>query len=170
MTWQMQMAVEKSHLFVRAVRGASGSPIAVRDGWKNIVELLLDEVAGTGAAGVIDEIASKHGTMRVLINGIAAMDDKTRERIADAIDLAETRSSYHCEQCGCEGCLFENVNGWLVTACRNHGRGLAVLAHSNDLVVRRRWIDGRLQITRCRRYARDHDRFVDVDPASVGLE
>lgn len=85
--------------------------------------------------------------------------------VEEAIDLAEARSAGTCETCGKVGRLFHN-NG-----CYLHANGhpvaekpgwenitiLLVVGHSSKTVIVER-----------RRYVRETDSFVDIDPLIIG--
>jgi hypothetical protein len=119
----------------------------------------------------VDRIESKYATMRTHVV-VLGLSNAVRRKIEDAADLAEARSAHVCEHCGIEGRLFETPSGWLVTACDVHGEGAPVSGPRGDvgLVVRRVYNGGRLSIVSCKRYSRPDDRFIDIDPRTVGLE
>lgn len=58
------------------------------------------------------------------------------------------------------------------TACPEHARGepVPVKVGCENLHVVRRLVDGGVRIVSCRRYDRNADAFVDVDPHSLGIE
>ena len=99
------------------------------------------------------------------------MSDIAKIRIEEVITLAEARSACTCEICGAEGRLH-NWGGSLTTACSVHAKGKPVPVkpgHENLHFVRK-FGPGETLIVSCRRYDRDTDFFVDVDPKSIGIE
>jgi hypothetical protein len=174
--WQRGLVAKYPALLDRA--GADPRcVILIGDGWRRIVETMLarmdgilDETIGTWVT--IDGIETKNGTMHVRSTGLV-MDEAVKARIEEVSDLAEAKSAHVCEFCGCAGRLFEAPSGWLVTACGRHaGDGATPIAagECDDLFVRRAFDGKRLRLVSCRRYLAAEDRFVDVDPHSVGLE
>jgi hypothetical protein len=148
----------------------------VGDGWRDLVELAVERLATVlrdrpGTSLVIDQVKEKFGTLRIYAHGSYMKHAETRERIEHAIDLAVARSACTCEFCGAEGRLYSR-HGWLTTACSEHGtiEAVEVRPGFENLHVVRELRGGNLRIFRCRRYLRDQDIFVDVDPKSVGLE
>lgn len=99
------------------------------------------------------------------------MSETAKAQVEEAIDLAEARSACTCEICGREGRLYDR-GGWLATACPEHARGepVPVKVGCENLHVVRRLVDGGVRIVSCRRYDRNADAFVDVDPHSLGIE
>jgi hypothetical protein len=91
--------------------------------------------------------------------------------VEEAIALAEARSACTCELCGKPGRLYSR-GGWLATACSQHARGEPVPVRpgfENLVIVRSFGVAGQQTVT-CRRYDCETDAFVDVDPASLGIE
>ncbi|UWU83002.1 hypothetical protein N2605_25960 [Bradyrhizobium yuanmingense] len=75
-----------------------------------------------------------------------------------------------CDVCGQEGRL--RGGSWLTTRCEAHSEGRPPMAHRSGLEnvhLVHRFVDGRRSVT-CRRYDRQNDAFVDVDPASSDTE
>jgi hypothetical protein len=94
-----------------------------------------------------------------------------RGGVEDAVDLAEARSACTCEACGEPGRLFKR-GGWFMTACEAHGEGAPVTGHRPDMEnvhVVWRFVDGK-RVVSARRYLRDTDTFVDVDPSTLDLD
>ncbi|WFU42842.1 hypothetical protein QA640_10500 [Bradyrhizobium sp. CB82] len=98
-----------------------------------------------------------------------ALSPDADAKVEEAIDLAEARSACSCEVCGEPGRLYGP--GWLTTRCTAHAEGrrpeeirrLRERPHRETVRWRRR-------VVRCRRYDRENDVFIDVDPASLGIE
>jgi hypothetical protein len=68
--------------------------------------------------------------------------------------------------------VLHRVGGQLLTACSRHAKGapVPVSRGSENIHLRRSTRDGRAAILVCRRYVRETDSFVDVDPASLGID
>lgn len=141
-------------------------------GWRDLIDVACGRMAAvvrTDDRFVIDQVKEKLGGLRLYWSG--GLDSKTAAKVEEAIDLAEARADCTCERCGAEGRL-RNSNGWLATACDDHAEGS--LAESDDaqlmnLQVVRAVVDGKIKIVKCRRYDRNADAFIDVDPLTVGL-
>jgi hypothetical protein len=142
------------------------------DGWRDLLERCCVRIEAALAEGdrfIAEDIKSKYGTLRFYFGG--HLSDAAKDRVEEAIELAEARSACTCETCGEPGRLYDR-GGWLATACREHARGepVPVEAGRENLRIVGRLVEGRLRIASCRRYDRDADTFVDVDPATVGTE
>ncbi len=85
--------------------------------------------------------------------------------------LAEARSGCTCEICGRAGLLYAQGD-WLATVCPDYARGKPVPVQPGFENVHfvRTFEAGRYPIASCRRYDRDADTFVDVDPQSLGIK
>jgi hypothetical protein len=62
--------------------------------------------------------------------------------------------------------------GWLTTRCEAHAEGRqpeAIRSGLENIHIVERIVGDRREVT-CRRYDRDADAFVDVDPRSLGIE
>jgi hypothetical protein len=152
--------------------GAEGSP-ACGEGWRDLLERACVRIAAAISEGDrfhFTQVKEKMGTLRVYWSG--RMSEPARLAVEEAIDLAEARSACSCEICGEIGRLHHHRGDWLMTRCAAHAEGHPVetrLGFDNIHVVYR-VIDGRLRTVACRRYDRDGDRLVDVDPGSLGIE
>ncbi|WP_141686936.1 hypothetical protein [Bradyrhizobium sp. LMTR 3] len=91
-------------------------------------------------------------------------------QVEEAIDLAEARSACTCEVCGEVGVL--RGGGWLTTRCYRYaeGRPPAEVRPGFENIGIVRYGIGDQRRTTCRRYDRENDAFVDVDPAYAGIE
>jgi hypothetical protein len=174
-TWRDELIARYPAMFVEYPDYSSGYP-GVDDGWRDLVETAVERLATIlrerpGTSLVIDQIKEKFGRLRLYSHGSYMADAETREREGHVVDLAGARSACTCEICGAEGRLYDR-HGWLSTACAKHGRiePVPLKPDYENLVVTRELRDGRLRIVKCRRYLRDEDVLVDVDPASIGLE
>jgi hypothetical protein len=78
--------------------------------------------------------------------------------------LAEARSACTCEICGEPGRL--HGGGWLTTRCAAHAEGRQPIEArpGDDIHVLERIVGGSRRTQR-RRYDRENDVFVDVDPS-----
>lgn len=172
--WRDRLVARYPAIFDASPSYRSGYP-EVEDGWRGLIETAVDRLAEIlrdrpGTSLIIDQIKEKFGTLRVYSHGSYLSDTETRARADLVVRLAEARSACTCEICGSEGRLYKS-RGWFATACEEHGRGAPVPIRPGfeNLSVIRQVRDGKLRIVTCRRYSRDDDAFVDVDPASVGL-
>jgi len=68
--------------------------------------------------------------------------------------------------------IDDELCGWLATACAEHARGgpVQVEAGFENVHIVRIFDAGHHPIAACRRYDREIDSFVDVDPESPGIE
>lgn len=84
--------------------------------------------------------------------------------------MAEARSACTCETCGAEGRLYDH-GIWLATVCADHAQGnpVEIKAGLQNVHIVERIVGKRRQVT-SRRYDRDADAFVDVDPRTLGIE
>jgi hypothetical protein len=150
---------------------AQGYPTC-EEGWRD----LLDRACARIEAALVEgdtfrvlQIKEKFGTLRFYWGG--GMSDTARARVEEAIALAAARSACTCEICGAEGRLY-NRGGWLATACAEHAKGEPVPVEPGfeNLHVVRTFGPGRFPIVSCRRYVRETDSFLDVDPQSLGIK
>jgi hypothetical protein len=160
--WRIEFMEAHPRLFGVASQGYA----ECGDGWRDLLERCCVRIEAALAEGdrfIAEDIKSKYGTLRFYFGG--------HLRVEEAIELAEARSACTCETCGEPGRLYDR-GGWLATACREHARGepVPVEAGRENLRIVGRLVEGRLRIASCRRYDRDADTFVDVDPATVGTE
>jgi hypothetical protein len=148
---------------------------SVGDGWRDLVERAADRIADTLAAArsgsvTIVQIKEKFGTARIYWTG-AGLTKAAEDTIAEAVALAEARSASTCEICSDAGGLY-HVGGQLQTACVKHakGRPVPVLPGWENVHLVRGTRNGNFAILQCRRYDRETDSFVDVDPSDLGIE
>jgi hypothetical protein len=174
--WRDDMIGRHPTLFGGPSDYRSGRP-ETGDGWRDLLETAAQRLADSmkaapGATLRIDQTKQKFGTLRVYTSGNFASYPEAREAVELAIDLAEARSATTCETCGEEGRLYEGIGGWLATACPVHADGTAVPLRPEraGLLIKRRYVGGKLQLLSCRRYVRALDSFVDVDPAEAGID
>jgi len=173
--WRADLVAAYPTLFNQEFRGQVLTPgwPEVDDGWRELLEVAASRIAAALAADpsgslTISQIKSKYGTLRLYYD--VRGRPETEAAIAEAVDLAEARSACTCETCGAEGRLFDD-GGWFVTACDAHQRGNPVPVRSGWerlLVVRK--FGGEANQTTCRRYDRETDRFIDVDPTTLDLD
>ena len=151
---------------------AAGSP-ECDAGWHDLLDRMCvrirTAVQADGGAFKFGQIKEKFGGLRVYWDG--KLSPEADAQVEEAIALAEARSAVTCEICGEEGRLYDGA--WLTTRCAAHaeGRRPAAMLWEGfvNLHIVRHYIDGQRHIT-CRRYDRETDSFVDVDPASLGIE
>jgi hypothetical protein len=81
----------------------------VGEGWRPLVEKLVDDIIAIDPTIEISQVKEKFGTLRFYVMSAA-------DEVFDLIDKAEEESGKICEQCGTR----ENVTtkgGWLLTLC-----------------------------------------------------
>jgi hypothetical protein len=174
--WQDLLVARHPRLFLSGDDRTSipGYPF-VGDGWRELVERAVDRIADALTAApsgsvTIVEAKEKFATLRMYWRG-TRLTKAAEQAIADAIASAEARSACTCEVCGREGMLHQ-VGGQLLTACAEHAKGAPVPVQAGwaNIHLIRGTRDGKTAILVCRRYDRDTDSFIDVDPTSLGIE
>src|SRR5882757_6677805 len=156
----------------------SGRPNAARgypnceEGWRDLLERCcarIEAALAEGGALRVLQIKEKFGALRFYCGG--DLPDAAKAKVDEAIALAAARSACTCEICGAEGRLY-NRDGWLATACPEHAKGefKPIRPGFENIHIVRTFGPGRFPIVSCRRYIRETDSFVDVDPKSLGLE
>jgi hypothetical protein len=175
--WQAALIDRYPGLFNQEINGrvtVPGYP-EVGDGWRSLVETAIGRIATAIAAAPnsslrIGQIKEKFGGLRLYLHGDVGLSDTIVAAIDEAIKLAEARSACTCETCGAEGRLFKR-GGRLLTACDEHGKGTPVhqKAGLKNLHITRAYVGGK-RVVRARRYVRDTDSFIDVDPSSFNLD
>ncbi|QAU48841.1 hypothetical protein [Bradyrhizobium guangzhouense] len=150
---------------------AQGSP-ECGAGWRDLIDrccVRIREVLETeGGTFQFTQIKEKYASIRMYWTG--RLSPEASARVEKAIDLAEARSACTCDVCGEEGRL--RGDAWLATRCEAHAEGLPPVERRpgfENVYMVRHFADGRHFIT-CRRYDRQNDVFVDVDPTSLGIE
>lgn len=141
-------------------------------GWQDLLDRLCARIRAAvqadGGPFKFSQIKEKYGTLRVYWDG--ALSPEADALVEEAIALAEARSAVTCEVCGEEGRL--RGGGWMTTRCEAHAEGRPAVeprAGFENVHIVRYFVDGERHVT-CRRYDRENDVFVDVDPASLGIE
>jgi hypothetical protein len=147
---------------------------AVGDGWRALVETAISRIAKVVAANPratvkIVEVKGWRGALRLHWRG-KNLVAKTEHAIEDVVALGEARSACTCEVCGRAGVRHTSGN-WVATACPDHARGepVPVTRGFENLHIVRTFNAGNYPIASCRRYVRETDSFVDVDPQSLGV-
>jgi hypothetical protein len=172
--WREELVEAHPRLFhapASAPGAAQGYP-ECGDGWRGLLELACARIEAALADGDTFgalQIKSKYATLRFYWDG--ALSKKAETEVEEAIDLAEARSACTCEQCGAPGRLFERGD-WLMTACGEHGKGrpIEVEPGLENIHIVRGYEGDDSRIIACRRYDRETDSFLDVDPRSLGIE
>jgi hypothetical protein len=142
------------------------------DGWRDLLERACARIEAAlvdGGTFRASQIKEKFAGLRFYWRG--EVSPETRARIDEAIALAEARSACTCEECGEEGQLYRH-GGISMTRCAAHAKGQPVPAEPGRQsmhVVRDVTPDGSFRVA-ARRYDRDADAFVDVDPRIHGIE
>jgi hypothetical protein len=174
--WRIELVEAHPRLFLGPTgrpESARGSP-SCEEGWRDLLERAcarIDAALVEGGAFRVLQIKEKLGTLRLYWSG--DMPEIAKANVKEAIALAVARSACTCEICGAEGRLH-NRGGWLATACAGHAKGepVPVKPGFENLHIVRTFSSkpGRFPIVSCRRYMRDTDSFVDVDPMTLGIE
>jgi hypothetical protein len=171
--WRADLVTTYADLFhpVGDSPSAQGWP-CVGDGWRDLLERacarIRTAVRTHGGSFRASQIKEKYSSLRFYWDG--SLSSEAAALVEEAIDLAEARSACTCEVCGEPGRLYGP--GWLVTRCEQHAEGRVpkeIEPHLQNVFIEER-IMGDRQGIRCRRYMRETDSFVDVDPASLGIE
>jgi hypothetical protein len=174
--WQAELVARHPGLFEIMVDGRPhrGYP-TVGDGWRELVETAVGRIALAVSQAPcpvvkIVQIKEKVATLRIHWRAGRTLPQSVHDAVQTAVDLAEARSACTCETCGAPGRLFDD-GGRYATACDAHARGTSdrtvpERANVHLCQVRR----GGTLVVRARRYLRDADSFVDVDPSSLPPE
>ncbi len=172
--WRVELIETYSDLFQPAADfpgAAQGSP-ECGEGWRDLLDRLCVRIQAVvqaeGSPFKFSQIKEKYGTLRVYWDGRLSPDADAQ--VEEAIALAEARSAVTCEVCGEEGRL--RGGGWLTTRCAAHSEGRPAVeprAGFENVHIIRHFVGGKSHLT-CRRYDRETDAFIDVDPASLGIE
>ena len=172
-SWRRAVIDAHPDLFRMKSRGETFTPgyPTVGDGWRNLIEKAVARIAAAciGRSVKLTQIKEKYGGVRIYWSGMD-IDAATEAAVEEAIALAEARSECTCEMCGEEGRLYCS-GSWLVTACREHARGVPIPVRPGRENVRivTTFEGERETIVSCRRYLRETDSFVDIDPATLGI-
>jgi hypothetical protein len=171
--WQEDLIGAYPDLFhppAGAPEAAQGSP-ECGEGWRDLLDRacvrIRAAVQADGGTFKFSQIKEKYGSARLYWDGTLSPD--AYALVEEAIALAEARSSVTCEVCGEEGRLY---GGWLTTRCAAHAEGRPAVeprAGFENMHIVRHFTGGKSYVT-CRRYDRERDVFVDVDPSSLGIE
>ncbi|UFW48180.1 MULTISPECIES: hypothetical protein [Bradyrhizobium] len=171
--WRVELIEAHRDLFdppADALLAAQGSP-ECDAGWRDLLDRLCVRIrtAVQTDRGTFrfSQIKEKYGTLRVYWDG--RLSPEADAKVEEAIDLAEARSAVTCEVCGEPGVL--HGPGWFTTRCGAHAEGRRAIEAQpgDDIHVIERVVEGRRQTLR-RRYDRDSDSFVEVDPFTLGPE
>jgi hypothetical protein len=174
-TWQDTLVARHPDLFKVETNGRIPGRPTVDDGWQDLVERAVTRIAAAVAgapAGCLQivQVKEKFGTLRLYKRAGARFTDAMGDAVQEAIDLAEARSACTCERCGESGRLYRDAGVYL-TACDTHGRGLPVRVRPGRENLHLCHYSTALgSVVRLRRYVRETDRFIDVDPSSLPPE
>lgn len=171
--WRVELIEAHRELFqppADTPLAAQGSP-ECDAGWRDLLERMCIRIRAAvqadGGTFKFSQIKEKYGTLRVYWDG--GLSPEASAQVEEAIALAEARSACTCELCGEPGRL--HGGGWLTTRCAAHAEGrqpVTVRAGLENIHVVRHGLGSDARIA-CRRYDRQKDVFVEVDPASVGI-
>lgn len=171
--WRVELIEAHRDLFTppcNHVLAAQGAP-ECGPGWHDLLGRLCGRIRTAirkGGTFKFSQIKEKYGTLRVYWDG--RLSPEATIQVEEAIALAEARSATCCEVCGEPGRL--HGDGWLTTRCATHAEGrmpVEVKPGLENIYIVSYVVGDRSQVT-CRRYDRENDVFVDVDPASLGIE
>jgi hypothetical protein len=170
--WRRDLVTAYADLFGPSgdPEGVPGSP-NVGDGWEDLLRRacarILAAVVLTGGTFRATQIKEKYGPLRFYWTG--DLSAKAAAAVEEAIDLAEARSATTCEVCGEPGVL--RGGPWLTTRCDAHAEGRPAIAtrSGEEAQAVQRVVGGKRHV-RHRRYDRDRDMFVDVDPPGSDAE
>jgi hypothetical protein len=171
--WRAELVLAYPDLFhpARDPPAAQGWP-EVGDGWRDLLQRacvrIRAAVQADGGTFQATQVKEKYGTLRFYWEG--ALSPEAATRVEEAIDLAEARGASTCEICGEIGQLYGP--GWLMTRCAAHSQGrqpVGVEPRFRDVHIEERIIGDR-RVVRYRRYDRETDSFVEVDPGTLGIE
>jgi hypothetical protein len=144
----------------------------VQEGWRDTMERLCVRIENALLDGETFEfvrIVPKFGLLRVGWEG--EVSEETRARIEEAVALGEARSSCTCELCGAEGEKYLESKRVMVR-CEAHAEGRPLMeARANKRLHLVRLAEPpNPPVRTVRRYDRENDVFVDVDPRALGIE
>lgn len=172
--WRLELIAAHPDLFrppAGAPEGAEAYP-ECGPGWHDLIDRccvrIRTAIEAGGGTFRFTQIKEKYATIRIYWTG--RLSPEATARVESAIELAEARSACTCDVCGEPGVL--RTNGWLTTRCDLHSEGRApaeVRPGFANIHIVRYGLGAQRRIV-CRRYDRDNDAFVDVDPASLGIE
>jgi hypothetical protein len=172
--WRQQLVEAHPDLFHPPAddpRAAQASP-ECGEGWRDLLERAFARIRAAvradGGSFKVTQIKEKYGTLRLYWEG--SLSSEADAMVEEAIDLAEARSASTCEICGEAGQLYGP--GWLATRCAAHAEGrrpVEIRPGFENIHIEERFVGDR-RVVRCRRYDRETDSFIDVDPSSLGVE
>jgi hypothetical protein len=85
----------------------------VGEGWRPIVEKLVDDIMAISPQIEITQIKEKFGTLCFYIGGV---EHKLADKIYKLIELAELESGVTCERCGTKD-KVTTKGSWILTLC-----------------------------------------------------
>jgi hypothetical protein len=172
--WQSDLVTRYPDLFNVAQHGGTYTPGLPEcgEGWRELLERVCARiqalVVADGGTFSVLQVKEKYASLRFYWTGRLSAEAEAKVEIA--IEMAEARSDCTCEVCGEEGRLHRK-GGWLMTRCSTHAEGSPVEIRpglENVRIAER--VVGKRRTVSCRRYDRETDSFVDVDPKSLGIE
>lgn len=156
----------------------AGDPAAVQafpgvgDGWRDLLDRacarIRTAILADGGTIQATEIKEKCGALRFYWDG--TLSPVAASRVKELVDLAEARPACTCEVCGEVGQPYGNR--WLTTRCMAHANELSpveVRRGFENMLIEERFAGDR-RVMRCRRYDRESDSFIEVDPTAFGIE
>lgn len=181
--WRSLLILNHQRLFgtIKRVDGKEGTELVCRgwpsvgSGWRQILERLCQRVEAAispepAASVEFVQIKEKFATLRAY-HWSSGLSSAAELAVDTAIELAEARSAFVCEQCGKRGHLWDD-HGWYRTACDEHGEGRPLLpapGHAG-IEIRYHYVGDRRVVT-ARRYDFDRDAFTPIAvPADYDVE
>ncbi|MGY3618444.1 hypothetical protein [Bradyrhizobium sp. USDA 10063] len=169
--WRVELVKTYPDLFhpVGDPPAAEGWP-EVGEGWRDLLERACVRIRAEVDGGIFHatQIKKKYATLGFYFNG--TLSPEAEAKVEEAIDLAEARSACTCDVCGEPGRLYDTSR--LMTRCAEHAEARSPVGFQpefENVHVKEQWV-GNQRIVRRRRYDRETDSFVDVDPGSLGIE
>jgi len=166
--WRVELVEAYPDLFHPVGPPAVQGWPCVGDGWRDLLDARIRSAQADGVTFHATQIKEKYGTLRFYWRG--ALSPEARAKVEEAVNLAEARSACTCEVCGEPGPLYGP--GWLTTRRTAHAEGCRleeICLGFENLLIEERYVGDR-RVMRCRRYDRENDVFIDVAPASVGIQ
>lgn len=142
------------------------------DGWRGTIEALLREIAAIvkeeePARVVLTGLRQHRGTLEI---DWSADTVRANTLVGAVVDRLRARAACSCRVCG-EAAERYDLGGDAFACCAVHRPPNSDPIHPPwPLLQIRRSIEGGVsRITECRFYDREHDGWVEVDPADFGI-
>ncbi|WP_247418825.1 MULTISPECIES: hypothetical protein [unclassified Bradyrhizobium] len=171
--WRRGLIEAHSDLFrppVGVPEGAEGCP-ECGPGWRDLIDRCCIRIRAAVATedGTFKFTQIRRSTRAFACTGPVASLRKRPPASRRRSTWPRPAAPALCEICGEAGVL--RTGGWLTTRCDLHAEGRApaeVRPGFENIHIVRYGLGAQRRIT-CRRYDRENDAFVDVDPATLGI-